>query len=322
VTLSTRPLGATGVPVTAIGLGCMSASWAYRLDPQDDDTSVATIGAALDHGVTHLDTASMYGPHHNERLVGRAIRGRRESVFLASKAGLVVDDPVQRVVTRDGRPETLLRTADESLERLGTDVIDLYYLHRVDPAVPVEESWGALSSLVTAGKVRHLGLSECGVDELARAHAIHPVAALQSELSPWTRDPIRDGQLGWCRANGAAFVAFGVLGRGFLTGKLAVGTAFPVGDFRRTNPRFTPAAMTANGVLVETIARIAADHDALPAQVLVAWALAQGPHVLAIPGTKRVGYLTENVGGDGLQLTADDLATIDALPAAVGARYG
>jgi aryl-alcohol dehydrogenase-like predicted oxidoreductase len=320
--LATRTLGPAGPLLTAIGLGCMSASWGYKLDRQSDADSVATIVHAIDRGVTHLDTAAMYGPEHNEHLVGEALQGRRDRVFLASKAGLTVDDAATRKVRKDGRPDVLRRQAEGSLRRLRVDEIDLYYLHRVDPDVPVEESWGALSDLVGEGKVRHLGLSECTVEELDRAHTVHPVAALQSELSPWTRDPLENGTFAWCAEHGAAFVAFGVLGRGFLTGALEPGTAFPSDDFRATNPRFTPEAMRANRPLLDGIRAIADHHRATPAQVLVAWALAQGPHVLAIPGTKRRAYVDDNTGGDGLVLSAEDLARIDALPPAVGARYG
>ncbi len=319
MTLTQRSIGAAGQQVSAIGLGCMPASWGYRLEPQDDATSIATIERALALGVTHLDTAAVYGPEHNERLVGAALRGRREGVLVASKAGLYVDERL--TVQRDARPESLVAGCEASLRRLAIDVIDLFYLHRVDPAVPVEESWGALAELVTAGKVRSIGLSECSVDELARAHAIHPVAALQSEMSLWTRDALDGGQLAWCAANGVAFVAFGVLGRGYLTGALPPGVVFPERDFRRTNPRFTPAAMEANRVHVDAVAAVALERGARPSQVLIAWALAQGPQVLAIPGTKRAAYVEEHVAGDGLVLSSADLARLDALPPALGNRY-
>ena len=319
--LSTRRLGADGPAITSIGLGCMSMSWAYYLGERDDDESVRVVRRAIEAGVRHLDTASMYGPFTNERIVGRALAGGVDGVVVASKCGLVVDDPVRRVIRRDGTPEGIRRTCDESLQRLGLDVIDLYYLHRVDPAVPVEESWGALAELVAAGKVRHLGLSECTTDELERAHAIHPVAALQSELSLWTRDRIADGQVAWCAAHGVTFVAFGVVGRGFLTGALAPGTAFRADDFRASNPRFTPEAMAANMALVERLRAIGARHGATPAQVCIAWVLALGAHVVAIPGTKQRAYLDEDLGADALRLSAEDIAELDALPPAVGSRY-
>ena len=319
--LQTRRLGSHGPELSAIGLGCMGASWGYHLGERDDDQSVRVIERALELGVRHLDTAVMYGPEHNERLVGRAIRGGREGVMVASKAGLIVDDAARRIVHRDGRPETLRRLCEGSLSRLGLETLDLYYLHRVDPAVPIEESFGGLAQLVVEGKIRHLGISECTLDELARAHAVHPVSALQSELSLWTRDPLETGTFGWCAENGAAFVAFGVLGRGFLTGALPVGTEFPPNDFRCGNPRFTSEAMLANLRIVEGVRHVAERKGATPAQVLIAWVLALGEHVLAIPGTRRRGYLEDDLGGDGLELDAADLAELEALPAAVGARY-
>lgn len=321
MTLQTRHLGADGPELSAIGLGCMSASWAYHLGERDDDESVRVFERALELGVTHLDTASMYGPEHNERLVGRAIRGGREGVTVASKAGLIVEDAMRRIVHRDGRPETLRRLCEGSLSRLGLETIDLYYLHRVDPDVPVEESFGGLSELVAEGKIRRLGISECTLDELGRAHAVHPVSALQSELSLWTRDPLENGTLDWCAEHGAAFVAFGVLGRGFLTGALPEGTTFPPNDFRCGNPRFTPEAMHANMRLVDGVARVAARRGATPAQVLIAWVLGLADHVLAIPGTKRRAYLEDDVGGDGLELDAADRAELERLPEPVGARY-
>ena len=319
--LTTRVLGTDGPEVSAIGLGCMSASWAYYLGERDDDESVRVFERALELGVTHLDTASMYGPEHNERLVGRAIRGGQEGVTVASKAGLIVEDADRRIVHRDGRPETLRRLCEGSLHRLGLEAIDLYYLHRVDPDVPVEESFGGLAALVAEGKIRRLGISECTLDELARAHAVHPVSALQSELSLWTRDPLENGTFGWCAENGAAFVAFGVLGRGFLTGALPADTTFPSKDFRNGNPRFTPEAMRANMALVDGVARVANRKGATPAQVLIAWVLALGEHVLAIPGTKRRAYLEDDLGGDGLVLDAADQAELAGLPGPVGARY-
>ena len=321
MTLTTRPLGADGPHVSAIGLGCMSASWAYYLGTRDDEESVRVFERALELGVTHLDTASMYGPELNERLVGRAIRAGRNGAVVASKAGLVVEDAARRIVRRDGTPATLRRFCEGSLERLGVETIDLYYLHRVDPEVPVEESIGALSELVAEGKVRRVGISECTLDELRRAHATHPIAALQSELSLWTRDPLENGTLAWCAEHGAAFVAFGVLGRGYLPGTMPAETVFPPADFRAANPRFTPQAMRANEQLVARIRVVAERRGAAIAHVLIAWVLALGEHVLAIPGTKQRAYLDENVGADGLVLSAEDLAELDALPAAVGSRY-
>jgi aryl-alcohol dehydrogenase-like predicted oxidoreductase len=319
--LPQRTLGADGPRVSAVGLGCMSASWAYYLDPQDDAVSERTLRRAVELGVTHFDTATLYGRGHNETLVGRALRTRPPEVLIASKCGLESRGFPRRKSTRDGRPQTLRRQCEASLKRLGVDSLDLYYLHRIDPAVPVEESFGALSELVREGKIRRLGISECNVDELARAHATHEVSALQSEFSLWTREPLRD-VIPWCAANGASFVAFGVLGRGFLTGALSEGQSFPPRDFRAGNPRFQPAAMAANVAIVDGLRRIGERVGATPAQLCVAWTLAQGPHILPIPGTKRERYLEEDLPGGSLILDAETLAELDALPLAVGARYG
>jgi aryl-alcohol dehydrogenase-like predicted oxidoreductase len=302
-----------------IGLGCMGMTWAYGASGRDEAESIATIHRALELGVTLLDTADMYGPFTNEELVGRAIAGRRDEVVLATKCGLVVEDEAEYVLRKDGRPEHVLEAVDGSLRRLGTDFIDLYQLHRVDPEVPLEETWGALASLVQAGKVGAIGLSEVTVSELERAHAIHPVASVQSEGSLWTRDAFAE-VVPWCAAHGAAFLPFAPLGRGFLTGALTP-QRFPSGDFRKNNPRFQPEAMDANLALVETVKAVAARHDATPAQVAVAWLLAQGDHVTPIPGTKRRSRLEENAAAATLHLSAEDLADLDALPAAVGSRY-
>jgi aryl-alcohol dehydrogenase-like predicted oxidoreductase len=314
-----RRLGSDGPFVSAVGLGCMSISWGYFLDPQDEIVSERTLRRAVELGVTHFDTALLYGRGHNETLVGRALRDRPAGVVIASKCGLE-NHGSPRGTVRDGRPETIRRHCEESLARLGLDAIDLYYLHRVDPDVPVEESFGALSELVREGKVRQLGISECTVDEIARAHATHPVSALQSEFSLWTREPLGD-VIPWCAGNGVSFVAFGVLGRGFLTGALAPDQIFPAGDFRAGNPRFQPAAMAANSVIVDGVRRVGERLGATPAQVAVAWVLAQGEHVLPIPGTKREHYLEDDLGGATLGLDDDALAELAALPAAVGARY-
>ena len=320
ISLTERRLGTDGPSVSAVGLGCMSISWGYYLDPQDEAVSERTLRRAVELGVTHFDTASLYGRGHNETLVGRALRDRPAGVLIASKCGLENRGFPRRKTVRDGRPETLRRQCEASLARLGLDALDLYYLHRVDPGVPVEESFGALSELVREGKIRRLGISECTVDELARAHATHQVSALQSEFSLWTREPLAD-VIPWCAANGVSFVAFGVLGRGFLTGALSAGQEFPRGDFRATNPRFQPGAMAANGAIVDGLRRIGERLGATPAQVAVAWVLAQGEHVLPIPGTKRERYLEEDLRGGTLALDAEALAELAALPAAVGARY-
>jgi aryl-alcohol dehydrogenase-like predicted oxidoreductase len=321
IDLPQRRLGAGGPSVSGVGLGCMSASWLYHLHRQDDSLSEATLVRAVELGVTHFDTATLYGHGHNETLVGRALRDRPPGVVIASKCGLARGGLPRRKTARDGRPGTVRRQCDASLARLGIEHLDLYYLHRVDPKVPVEETFGELSELVAEGKIRRLGISECTVDELARAHATHPVSALQSEFSLWTREPLQD-VIPWCAANGIAFVAFGVLGRGFLTGALPAGQTFPKDDFRARNPRFQPGAMSANLAIVEGLRRVGERLGATPAQICVAWVLAQGEHMLPIPGTKRTAHLEENMGGATLVLDAEALAELEALPPAVGARYG
>jgi aryl-alcohol dehydrogenase-like predicted oxidoreductase len=302
-----------------IGLGCMGMSWAYDADQRDDDASVAVIHRALELGATLLDTADIYGPYTNEELVGRALAGRRDEAVLATKCGMVVEDVASYRLGRNGRPEHVREAIDASLRRLYTDHVDLYQLHRVDEKVPVEETWGAMAETVAAGKARAIGMSEVGVDELERAQAIHPVASVQSELSLWTRDALAE-VVPWCAAHGAAFLPFAPLGRGFLTGALAP-RDFAPGDFRRNNPRFQREAMDANAALVERVRAVAGRHDATPAQVALAWVLAQGDHVVPIPGTKRIERLEENVAAGELRLSAEDLAELDALPAAVGSRY-
>jgi aryl-alcohol dehydrogenase-like predicted oxidoreductase len=320
--LPKRRLGTDGPVVSGVGLGCMSASWAYFLHSHDDSLSEETFRRAAELGVTHFDTAALYGGGDNEKLLGRALgdaRDREPDVLIASKCGLSRAGFPRKTV-RDGRPETIRRSCDQSLAHLGIEYLDLYYLHRVDPKVPVEESFGTLHELVVEGKVRHLGISECTVDELSRAHATHPVSALQSEFSLWTREPLKD-VIPWCAANGAAFVAFGALGRGFLTGAIPPDQTFPKNDLRARNPRFQPEAMTANTAIVDGLRRVGARFGATPAQVAIAWVLAQGEHVLPIPGTKRKAHLEENLGGATLKLDAEALAELDALPPAVGARY-
>jgi len=302
-----------------IGLGCMGMTWAYGAGERDEAESTATIRRALELGVTLLDTADMYGPFTNEELVGRAIASRRDEVVLATKCGLVVEDEAEYVLRRDGRPEHVRSAVEGSLRRLGTDFIDLYQLHRVDPEVPLEETWGAMAELVQAGKVGAIGMSEVGVDELDRAHAIHPVASVQSEGSLWTRDAFAE-VVPWCAAHSAAFLPFAPLGRGFLTGALTP-QKFPSGDFRKNNPRFQPEAMDANAALVETVKAVAARRDATPAQVALAWLLAQGDHIVPIPGTKRRSRVEENAAAATLSLSPEDLAELDALPEPVGSRY-
>ena len=293
-------------------------NWGYFSDTDDDPSDV--IARALELGVDHFDTSDVYGPFTNEETVGRALERRHDEAVIATKVGLVVGPNGGYPLEKVGRPEHLREAVDASLRRLRTDVIDLYYLHRIDPEVPLEDQWSTLASFVEAGKVRALGLSEASIDELERATAIHPVAALQSELSLWTRDAIDEGILGWCAANDVAFVPFSPLGRGYLTGTVTAAD-FTSLDFRIDNPRFQQEALDANQAIVEIVRRVAERHEATAAQVALAWVLAQGDHVLPIPGTKRRRYLEENVGAASLELTAEDLAELDALPAALGTRY-
>ena len=313
-----RALGASGIQVGVIGLGCMPMDWAYFGASEDDPTDV--IARALELGVDHFDTSDVYGPFTNEETVGRALAGRRDEAVIATKVGLVVGPNGGYPLEKDGRPEHLRDAVDASLRRLRTDVIDLYYLHRIDPNVALEDQWSTLASFVEAGKVRALGLSEASVDELETAQAIHPVSALQSELSVWTRDARENGTFDWCREHDVAFVPFSPLGRGYLTGNVTT-ASFEGLDFRADNPRFQQQALDANMAIVEIVRRVAARHDATPAQVAIAWTLAQGEHVLPIPGTKRRRYVEENVGAADLALTSDDLTELDDVPAAVGSRY-
>jgi aryl-alcohol dehydrogenase-like predicted oxidoreductase len=314
-----RPLGSSGFEVSRIGLGCMPMSWGYDFGEASEEESIRVIHRAIELGLNHFDTADVYGPYTNEELVGRALSGRRDEVVLATKVGVKVGPNGGYPLLRDGRPERILEEVDGSLRRLRTDAIDLYYLHRIDEKVPFEDQWGAMASLVDAGKVRALGLSEASIEELERARAIHPVAALQSELSLWTRDPL-DEVLPWCRDHEVAFVPFSPLGRGYLTGTLT-GASFEGLDFRATNPRFTPEALEANTAIVDVARGVGERHGATPAQVALAWCLAQGDHVLPIPGTKRIRYVEENVAAASLELTPPDLAELDDVPQALGSRY-
>jgi len=306
--------------VGAVGLGCMPMSWAYRTADADPVEVRATLHRAVELGVTLLDTADVYGPYTNEEIIRDAIvrEGLRDRVVIATKCGLVPADATS--YRRDGSPDYIRSACDASLRRLGVDVIDLYQLHRVDPQVPVEETWGALSDLVAAGKVRYLGMSESTVEEIVAADAIHPVTSVQSELSLWTSENIDNGVLELCRTRGIGFLAYCPLGRGYLTGHLT-SEAIESGDFRSANPRFTPEAMAANHVIVDGIRQIAARLDATPAQVALAWVLAQGDSVVPIPGTKRRRWLDENVAAVDVHLSDDDLADLAALPRSVAPRY-
>jgi aryl-alcohol dehydrogenase-like predicted oxidoreductase len=317
-----RTLGGQGLRVSALGLGCMGMSQSYG--PADDRESVAAIHRALDLGVTFLDTADMYGPFTNERLVGRAIAGRRDEVVLATKFGNQ-RRPDGSWVGINGRPEYVHSACDASLERLGVDHVDLYYQHRVDPSVPVEETWGAMKELVEAGKVHHLGISEAAPATIRKANAVHPVAALQSEYSLFSRDPERE-LLATVRELGIGFVAYSPLGRGFLSGRLTSSSPeeFADDDFRRGHPRFEGENFARNLALVERVRQLAAEKGATPAQLAIAWVLAQGDDVVPIPGTKRRRYLEENLAALQLRLTPEDLIAIDeaAPPGAVaGERY-
>ena len=289
------------------------------VDADAEDDPVDVIHRAIDLGVSMLDTADVYGPFSNEELVGAAIHDRRDRVEVATKVGLLVGPNGGYPLDRDASPQHVRSAIDASLGRLRTDVVDLYYLHRIDPDVPLEETWGAMAELVDAGKVRALGLSEVTVAEAERAHTIHPVAAIQSEMSLWTRDPLVD-VVPWCAEHGARFVPFSPLGRGFLTGAISA-ASFDESDFRSNNPRFTAEAVDANQAIVARVREVAERVGATPAQVALAWTLAQGEHVLPIPGTKRLRYLEQNLGAGGVVLSPEDLADLDALPVAEGSRY-
>jgi aryl-alcohol dehydrogenase-like predicted oxidoreductase len=315
--MQTRTLGTQGLTVGAIGLGCMGMSYAYGAP--DDTESIATIHRALDLGVTMLDTAEIYGPYINERLVGRAIEGRREGVVIATKFGFRFGENQARGV--DGTPANAKKVADESLRRLGIDVIDLYYQHRRDPGVPIEETIGAMKELVEAGKVRYLGLSEVGPDTLTRANAVHPISALQSEYSLWERG-VEDKVFPVLRELGIGFVPYSPLGRGFLTGAFADSSELAQDDWRRTVPRFDEANAAANARIVAVVKRVAAKHGAKPAQIALAWVLRQGNDIVPIPGTKRRTYLEENLGAEGVRLDAADLLDLGGVAAlASGQRY-
>jgi aryl-alcohol dehydrogenase-like predicted oxidoreductase len=320
--MQTRKLGRSGLEVSALGLGCMGMS--FGLGPAKDKTEmISLIRAAVDHGVTFFDTAEVYGPFTNEELVGEALAPIRGRVVIATKFGFNIDPQTGKQDGLNSRPEHIKQVADASLRRLKTGTIDLFYQHRVDPDVPIEEVAGAVKDLIRAGKVKHFGLSEAGVRTIRRAHAVQPVAALQSEYSLWWREPEAE-TMPALEELGIGFVPFSPLGKGFLTGKIDEKTTFDSTDFRNVVPRFAPEARKANQAMVDLLARVAAQKKATPAQVALAWLLAQKPWIVPIPGTTKLHRLEENIGAAAIELTADDLREIDSAASQIavqGARY-
>jgi len=313
-------LGHSNIDISVLGLGCMGMSEFYGSAQEPE--SIATIHRAIDMGVSLFDTSDMYGPWTNEMLVGKAIADRRDKVVIGTKFG-VMRNAKRAFLGVNGKPEYVHSACEASLKRLGVDTIDLYYLHRVDPEIPIEETVGAMAELVQAGKVRYLGLSEAAPDLIRRAHAVHPISALQTEYSLWSREPEKK-ILAMTRELGITFVAYSPLGRGFLTGRITQFEDLDVDDWRRTNPRFQRDNFARNLVLVERITEIAQDKNVVPAQLALAWVLAQGEDIVAIPGTKRRNYLEQNLGALDVTLTETDLARIHAafpLDAAAGTRY-
>jgi aryl-alcohol dehydrogenase-like predicted oxidoreductase len=321
MSLAKRKLGRQGLEVSAIGFGCMGMSHGYG-PPGDEQEMIRVLRSAVDQGVTFFDTAEVYGPYRNEELVGKALGPVRAQVKIATKFGFDID-ATGKSVGLTSRPEHIKQVVEASLKRLGTDVIDLYYQHRVDPSVPIEDVAGTVKQLIQEGKVLHFGLSEAGVKNIRRAHAVQPVTALQSEYSLWWREPEAE-ILPTLEELGIGFVPFSPLGKGFLTGKIDANTAFDSSDFRNTIPRFNADARKANQALVDVLAAIAGRKGVTPAQLAIAWVLAQKPWVVPIPGTTKLHRLTENLGGASVELSADDLREIESAASGItvqGARY-
>ncbi|MGF7176866.1 aldo/keto reductase [Azospirillum doebereinerae] len=321
--MQTRVLGKSGLEVSAIGLGCMGLNFGYASSVSKED-GIALIRQAVERGVTFFDTAEVYGPFTNEEMVGAALKPVRDHVVIATKFGFAIDPETKAQSGMDSRPENIRKVAEASLKRLGVEVIDLFYQHRVDPNVPIEDVAGAVKDLIREGKVKHFGLSEPGAQTVRRAHAVQPVTALQNEYSLWTRGPETNGILEACEELGIGLVAYSPLGKGFLTGAMTKDTKLGEGDFRRILPRFTPEAMERNQALVDLLTRIATEKNATPAQVALAWLLAQKPWIVPIPGTTKLHRLEENLAAAQVALTADDLAGIQSAAAAIpveGQRY-